>query len=133
MNNEIESTVARAIEHARQVSWSARFIDWANAWLDGSDRTTDSALAALHKVANGYLAPTWERQCLMDAATAAIQLAKGRDHDAVRWARAATEARPDPRPQDDLFVGDDREPVRDPLPRRTGAHRRHRPHGRRRS
>ena len=43
-------TIARAIDLARGLSWFDDYTRWATAWLDGSDRSRESAHLAVARV-----------------------------------------------------------------------------------
>jgi len=53
--------VALAILAAKEVYREPEFLDWANAWLDGKDRTPHSAMAVRRKLPNGTVVATVDR------------------------------------------------------------------------
>jgi hypothetical protein len=84
-------TITRAIDLARGLSWFEDYTRWATAWLDGSDRSRESAARAFNRVRQwtNFGGQSWAARCLSCAATAAVELDRGEVVEALESARLA--------------------------------------------
>jgi hypothetical protein len=83
--------ITRAIDLARGLSWFDDYTRWAEAWLDGSDRSRESAHLAVARVRQwiNFAGDSWATRCCWNAAAAAEELARGHGNSAASSAEAA--------------------------------------------
>jgi hypothetical protein len=115
--NTTFDVVMQAILLALDLSWFSEYTRWASAWLDGSDRSQESADLAVARVRQwSTLGDSWATRCCWNAAAAAAELATGYPNRAESSAQAAVRAaqranglatRQARRPQDELIVGEE--------------------------
>jgi hypothetical protein len=91
MNDDIVGIVEEAVRLARDLGFVSEYTRWADRWLEGLDRTRDSAHLAVARVRQwvDFAGDSWASRCVWNAAAAAEELARGHENSAASSAEAA--------------------------------------------
>ncbi len=91
MNDDIVGIVEQAVRLARDLRFVSEYTHWADRWLEGLDRSRDSARLAVARVRQwvNFAGDSWPARCVWNAAAAAEELARGHDLGAKKSAEAA--------------------------------------------
>jgi hypothetical protein len=94
MNSDTTALIEQAIRMALELSWFAEYTVWAKAWLEGTDRSRDSARLARNRVTQwtSWGGDSWAARCLCMATDAAAEMARSHDGCAKTSAEGAIRA-----------------------------------------